>query len=914
MPNEYNDMMEEAESYLLMSAEKRNVKTDIDLENFLEDSKPLFQKPPYELTVVQYDSVKKNVKSKFWVTIAPGNVLTYKHKPWFTEAFNKSEKKFWKRYYKFMSFGRRPPAVLGEMDAFTNKVMDSCGDPSSYEPFHRHGLVIGDVQSGKTGTYIGLMCKAADVGYNVFIVLTGMSNNLRNQTQIRIDEGFIGFKSDNQGREKVGVGVIDPNTQAQSFTTILGDFKGDIAINASGTKIPIVLVVKKNSVILDKVFTNLDIDQNKKGQEKINYSLFLIDDEADNASINTREDSISTINSKIRKIMNLFTKSTYVGFTATPYANVLIDPEGISEDVGEDLFPAEFISCMPTPSNYIGPKDIFNPEGEYYETMLRNNEDMDKVLPSKHKNGTTLDHIPESLTDALDCYILTCAIRDLEGQGKEPMSMMIHSSRFKSTHESLLRAIEEEYYRVRGDITNYSSLPIKKAMENRTLIHLNNTWNREYSSFENEKYEWSDILKQLDNSLEKVRVFKINSDSDDSLDYYNHPDLRAIVIGGNSLSRGLTLEGLQTTYFHRISNQYDSLMQMGRWFGYKDNYAELCRIWTSKTNANWFSYIANATEDLKDEIRTMELLGKTPREFGLYVKQDIRGLYITSRNKMLHAGKEARFSSSGVVWDTSRIGVTPEIISINYWACENFLSCLPKETGPKKSDYGNTLWTDVDRKYILDLVDKFKFESLNDKPFSILRNTILSKDKLRIWDVAVQNGSSSNNSHHGVKDSLRRGYTTIISGDTVTYVELAQRMLISPTNTQEGLRPGSETEKDTVRYITKQFGENHKKKDGTPKTPNATAFLISDRKPLLLIYYLDLSEYNPNKNENPCVVDRLKELSNYFKKNRDEVPIGLAFCFPDWGNDGPSIIITNKVWNEIKAKESDKDSDMWEEM
>ena len=914
MANDYNDMMEMAESYLLMSAEKSNIKTDIELDNFLNKSETLFGMPPYEFTIAQYDSVKKRVKSKFWVTIVPGNILAYEHKPWFTEAFNESEKKFWKRYYRLMSLGRRPLTVLGEMDAFTNKIMDSCGDPSSYEPFNRHGLVIGDVQSGKTGTYIGLMCKAADVGYNVFIVLTGMSNNLRNQTQIRIDEGFIGFKSDNQGREKVGVGIIDPNTQAQSFTTILGDFKGDIAINASGTRIPIVLVVKKNSTVLDKVFTNLDIDQNKRGQEKINYSLFMIDDEADNASINTKEDSISTINSKIRKIMNLFTKSTYVGFTATPYANVLIDPEGTDENVGNDLFPAEFISCISTPSNYIGPKDIFDPEGEYYETMLRNNEDMDKVLPIKHKNGTTLNHIPDSLTDALDCYILTCAIRDLEGQGKEPMSMMIHSSRFKSTHESLLRAVEEEYYRIRGDITNHSSLPIERAMQNRTIKHLHDTWEREYSSFENGKYVWSEILRQLDNSLEKVRVFKINSESDDSLDYYNHPDLRAIVIGGNSLSRGLTLEGLQTTYFHRISNQYDTLMQMGRWFGYKDNYAELCRIWTSKTNANWFAYIADATEDLKDEIRTMELLGKTPREFGLYVKQDIRGLYITSRNKMLHAGREARFSSSGVVWDTSRISVIPEVVSNNYQACENFLSSLPVKTGPIESEYGNTLWTDVDRKYILDLIDNFKFETLNDKPFSTLRTIILSKDKLGVWDVAVQSGSSDNNSHYNVKDSMRRGYTTTLSGNTVAYIELAQRRLISPTNTKEGLKLGSETEKDTVKYIIKKFGEDHKKKDGTPKAPNANAFLISNRKPLLLIYYLDLSDYKPDKNENPYVIEHLKRLSDYFKMNRNEVPIGLAFCFPDWGDDGPSIVITNKVWNEIKAMETVDDSEAWEEM
>lgn len=907
MGSDITDLLDIAESYLLMSADKSNIETDVELDALLDGNKSLFYLPPYNFTNEQYEIVKNRVKSKYWVTIDEGKILSYEHKPWFIEAFNDSDKKFWKRYYKYMSLGKkRPPSVMGEMDAFTSKVMDSCGDPVSNESYHRHGLVIGDVQSGKTGTYIGLMCKAADVGYNVFIVLTGTSNNLRNQTQIRVDEGVIGFKSDNRGRERVGVGVYDSTTQALSFTSILGDFKGDNAINVSGTRVPIVLVVKKNSTVLQKVYNNLNIAQNKHGSDKIDYSLFMVDDEADNASINTKEDSVSTINSKIRMILNLFKRSTYIGFTATPYANVLIDPEGNDDGVGEDLFPANFISCMSTPSNYIGPKEIFCIDGIYHDIMVRNNEDMDKVLPVKHRNGTQLDHIPESLIQSMECYILACAIRDLEGQGNSPMSMMIHSSRFKSTHDSILRAIEEEYYRIRGDITNYSSLPEEQAMKNRTIRHIHETWLNEYSSYKECKYSWPDIMAQLDNSLEKVRVFKINSDSDDSLDYYNHPDLRAIVIGGNSLSRGLTLEGLQTTYFHRISNQYDTLMQMGRWFGYKDDYAELCRIWTSETNVEWFAYIANATEDLKDEIRTMELLGRTPSDFGLYVRQDIRGLYITSRNKMLHAGKEARFSSSGIVWETGRISVSSELVHRNYVACESFLSNIPSECGPSKSEFGNQIWRDVDRTNILSLLDNFYFEKLNDKPFSTLHNLILSKDKLSVWDVAIQSGSS-NNMHHNVHDSNKKTYTTIPTEGVVTYIELSQRKLISPTNTREGLDP------DRVDTIIEKYMREHKTKDGKPKSPDANAFLTSDRKPLLLIYYLDISNYNSTKDQNPDTIKKLEQLADYYKIHRKEVPIGLAFCFPDLGDDGPSIVITNKIWNEMRKAEVE-DSELWEEM
>ena len=898
-----SEMIEAAEMYLLMVADKMKVKTDIELNSLLNDYAGIFAQPPHCFTLAQYEIISKRVASKFNVNVVPGVVLSYEHESWFLDSFNTSEKKFWKRYRMHLNNNGRSPTVIGEIDTFTNKVLDCCGDPSSSQSFHRYGLVIGDVQSGKTGTFIGMMCKAADVKYNVFIVLTGMSNNLRNQTQIRIDEGFVGYRRDEhaQGR-RVGVGKLDPTTQAYPYTDGLTDFKGKISINPSVVNVPIVLVVKKNSTVLEKVYANLNIAQNTKGTDKIDYSLFLIDDEADNASINTLEDSVSTINSKIRKILNLFTKSTYIGFTATPYANVFIDPDAEADNIGDDLFPKDFVSCIPTPGNYIGPKDIFDVEGKYFTTMVRNNEDMNKCLSPQHKNGVVLSYVPDSLSDAVDCYILACTIRDLEGQSTEPMSMMIHSSRFIKTQTSIVESIADEYYRIRGDISNYSHLPVEKSMQNRTIKHLHDTWEKEYSTFGNGKYVWSEILNQLDNSLEKVQVFKINSESGDILDYNNHPDLRAIVIGGNSLSRGLTLNGLLVAYFHRVSTQYDTLMQMGRWFGYRDEYVDLCRVWISKFNAEWFSYIANATEELKNEVKTMELQGKSPRDFGLYVRQDIRGLRITSRAKMLHTGeKVVRFSSSAVVWDTSRVFVDKNHIHSNYDACEKFLKIISDSRyGPSPSDYKNVIWKKVPRSYIIDFVSAFAFDLHNDKPFETLTDVINSNEKMETWDVAIQSGSSERNSHYGLCEAKRTKFTTTLESDNITFVELAQRRLISPTNTQEGL------DKDIVEKITEDFGKNHKKKDGSPAAPDAKAFLTPDRRPLLLIYYLDLSYYCEDNSEEPYKIEKLTNLAKYFDENKALSPIGLAFCFPDLGpgeSNEPSIIITNKIWSRMQRTE-----------
>uniref|UniRef100_A0AAU6WLC0 Endonuclease n=1 Tax=Chryseobacterium endophyticum TaxID=1854762 RepID=A0AAU6WLC0_9FLAO len=280
------------------------------------------------------------------------------------------------------------PDTLNKMDNLTDDILDRLIRPGSNIPFDKRGLIVGHVQSGKTGNYIGLICKAADAGYRLIIVLAGIHNSLRSQTQLRIDEGFLGFdtqqaRSITQTTNRIGVGKIDPNLVAHSLTTneINGDFNRR-ASETSGINIrsndPIVLVIKKNASVMKNLLgwlaTRAETMEDGKKQIK-NLPLLVIDDEADNASINISKNYVSGINACIRSMLKLFEQSAYIGYTATPYANIFVkqytdeDVKGLDYNVhniplslGNDIFPKNFIVNIPAPSNYIGPEKIFGIE------------------------------------------------------------------------------------------------------------------------------------------------------------------------------------------------------------------------------------------------------------------------------------------------------------------------------------------------------------------------------------------------------------------------------------------------------------------------------------------------------------------------------------------------------------------------
>jgi len=361
MSNNYQVAIEICQSII---GRKASV-TDNEINAAIEKTKMLFS----EIDVVK---LKIDLLSMYSVKIDAFQILEGRERrePWLKDfnANKKSKWEFWTRYAEYLEKQKKfAPSVILQLDVLTDKVLDKLFNPQRSEiQISKKGLVVGQVQSGKTANYTGLICKAADAGFNLIVVLAGIHNNLRSQTQNRLDEGFLGFDTQYERAytinrtTKIGVGLIPgfENAIANSYTTSLekGDFTSR-ATNTAGFNFnapqPILLVVKKNASVLKRLYTWLQT----QGSDDIitNKSLLIIDDEADNASINTniKELDPTTINRNICRIISLFNRSAYVGYTATPFANIFIPQNE------EDLFPRDFIINIPAPTNYIGPEKVF---------------------------------------------------------------------------------------------------------------------------------------------------------------------------------------------------------------------------------------------------------------------------------------------------------------------------------------------------------------------------------------------------------------------------------------------------------------------------------------------------------------------------------------------------------------------------
>lgn len=250
-------------------------------------------------------------------------------------------------YEEFLRNEGWPPQMVQSLSDVTTRILGHLQDPlSEGTSWNRRGLVIGHVQSGKTANYTGLIARAADAGYKFIVVIAGIHNNLRRQTQQRIDEAFIGRSSDPEDRRNIGVGLAPGYPHPATLTNINEDFNKNTAAK-SGWKIndfskPIILIIKKNVTTLTALHKWLKA-LNAEGEDRISdVPMLLIDDEADNASINTNKEDLdpTRTNAMIRRILGLFAKSCYVGYTATPFANIFINPDAYGDDVREELFLA----------------------------------------------------------------------------------------------------------------------------------------------------------------------------------------------------------------------------------------------------------------------------------------------------------------------------------------------------------------------------------------------------------------------------------------------------------------------------------------------------------------------------------------------------------------------------------------------
>ena len=821
----------------------------------------------YPLTDDEYESVKKRLPENILHSIGYADTLRSRdsdhQQGWYKSSENDGF--FWNRYKSYLSKKWSQP-VIERLHKTTEDIMEDLGNPKSEAPFQRRGLLLGDVQSGKTATYTAICNKAADSGYRVIIVLAGMMENLRIQTQERLDAEFVGLDSKHTFDKKadssmrnipVGVGLVPPFVQDKRitrFTSVATDFKASViksnGLNLNDLNGTALFIVKKNKSVLTNLYEWLT-----KDEDVLNLPMLLIDDEADNASVNTNseEKNPTAINAAINKILRSFKQATYLGITATPFANIFIDPDLEADGAAKDLFPRHFLTLLPTPDNYIGADKIFGNgdednwnervDGVYTSSIIDiKNDEQEDFFVFKHKKelADILYDLPPSLCEAIKYFILVTAISDYRFDTKEHRTMMVNVSRFTDVQTKTAELIEEYIDQIKSDIENYAQLSIEQAMQINRICELKETWDK-YSLEDVSGIEWEEALKKyLFKAIRRIEVRSVNQKTGaKSLDYYNYKDtgMRVIAVGGNSLSRGLTLEGLCVSYFYRNTKMYDTLLQMGRWFGYRNNYDDLFKIWMGEDAVGWYSYITDAFNELKRELRNMARQHQTPEEFGLKVRQDPGALIVTARNKMRSGTPvSVPITLSNRMIETPRLWNDTNIIKANNKLCEDIISKINSMDQVERVHDEFTkaiIWKNVPKSAVLDLVKEYKSHPWNLNFQSSAIFDFIEKDiDLELWDVAVPFGSEED------------VYNLDMKNGEILPIKAEKRKILKDNSFGKMLRVNERHVRVGAGGCTK-IGLSKKeittlRKENSGKATDKT-YLIENRKPIALIHLLSNS-------------------------------------------------------------------------
>lgn len=875
----------------------------------------------------EIEYIKRDLQYQYQVRCSPGQSILndYEETKWYDECKADIEPKFWSRYKNYLidvsNFSPNVVNTLGD-DTLDEKLMNCLGNPKANGEFFRRGLIIGDVQSGKTSTYIGLMCKAADAGYKVFILLTGTIESLRRQTQERVEEGFIGINMSDENADgvRVGVGLDNKPLFAKAMTSRKRDFTGDIdtiADSFANNNQAVVFVIKKNTTTLQKLkkwLLKLNADSRT---QKINEPMLLIDDEADNASINTskHKEDPSKINKLIRELASVFTKSNYVGFTATPFANVFIDPETSEEMENADLFPEDFIVALPTPDNYVGATKIFSEDGMFHNQLIYIKDAGNEIADNwsfyyKHKKDWRGD-LPKSLTDAIYAFYIANTLRDLRGDNNKHRSMLVNISRFVAVqkyikekindiHDAAYRAIK---YNLTGKSTNLRDPIIKR-------IH--DIFEKYYSNIE---FKWIDIAKNMFKAIEPIKIRVVNSSkSSEKLIYPKKESLRVIAIGGLALSRGLTLEGLITSYFYRNTSTYDVLMQMGRWFGYRRNYEDLFRIWTAESSSEWYAEIAEATERLKRDMEVMRDKDLKPRDFGIRVRNNSNELQITSYNKMRNTTDE--YDANGFFGgsiETQYLEANAQKQIKNFKTIETLVndcivSGIPFERVECTCYKGRYMLQNVPKNSIKKMLKDLSVSPycLDFDPNQIARFLNECNDSsIDYFDVAFMDGAEDSKTVNIGGINLHRVVRNKCKIDSERKkINIGSRGKLSGPG--DGMVGIVDVEGKTVKDIIEQARENFKTAHNLPKDtktlPTDAWFeFVKDRKPLMMIYLMEVNLGDEQSNNHD-----FKELKKSMGKNIPFTAVMMGFPQNDeWSSMSFTKYKANKSYNYYELHKDD---------
>jgi hypothetical protein len=672
---------------------------------------------------------------------------------------------YWTKFEENLRVKGRNEIFINSLNKDTNRILKLMPSPKSNKSFTSFGMVIGDVQAGKTGNYSALINKAADLGYKLIIVLAGMTENLRSQTQKRLDEDFVGATSIAGERVKakefrVGVGKLEPHSD-KNVPFCITDKSKDFSTTATvrfkleSQNSPVVIVTKKNSSILTNILSWLPENETPT---------LIIDDESDNASVNTskEDDDPKAINRKIRLIISRCQKVTYVAYTATPYANIFIDPErqdSVDDQSGEDnkvemedLYPRDFIVALMAPPNYCGGDFFYSNDEEIDRHAISVKEiveDAEDYFPLKHKKDDPVLGLPLSLKTAIYEFYLAIAVKSLRRKRNiipsfdKHDSMLINVSRFTAYQNSVASLVE---IFIKQKI--HQRITMENEIAGSIWTILRDLYDRKYKNQTSIGETWEDIKDSLFDLSSKPHLLPevcvIHGQSADVLEYEDEPK-RYIAVGGFKLSRGLTLDGLVISYFYRRSIMYDTLMQMARWFGYRDGYKDLVRLYTTSECAEWYMHINEATKELKDYLIDMERLKLEPSMFGVKVKSTEEfALIVTAKNKM-QATIEMEVSTnySGKRRETFFVDSRRSVNEKN----KQYLFDLVRELDVTPEKMGNSenpngyLYKDISSRKILGLIKSIKMHRGNlwIRTGQLLNYLEQNADgKLRNWNLVLQ--------------------------------------------------------------------------------------------------------------------------------------------------------------------------------
>ena len=748
--------------------------------------------PDPRLTEEHYSLIEQKVNAEKIITSGTTSVLTTN-----TERKNLIQKSdlarcdyYWARFKNSLS-RKISRHVAKDLDDAVNRIVLQLPDPTQETAFLCKGLVIGDVQAGKTNNYTGLINKCADLGYKVIIVLTGVTEPLRQQTQKRLDADFIGLKSiadrNMKSHEFVGVG-LDSLTDDSRFPNSLTDNKLDFVRNNGrpipSEKNPVVVVTKKNYKVLDNILAWLD-SQRTNSSNQIPDPVLIIDDEADNASVNTADEDQDpkAVNLRIRRILNRFSKASYVAYTATPFANVFIDPDVTALDPDEDsdsselvdLFPSHFIVALGPPSNYCGGKFFYADDDTYNEETIfvrRYINDAESFIPLSHKSDLAPSAIPPSLKEALASYFVAAAIKDIRraSGALDPVrekydSCLINVSRFTAVQSDLKHPVEDYVDLLWEETsTGYETGLGYQAIQNVFKSH--------YKNVVGVKESWGQVKAAL-HDMERPEVITVHSKAKEELDYESPTGPKKIIaIGGFKLSRGLTLDGLVVSYFYRRSLMYDTLMQMARWFGYRDGYRDLLRLYTTSDARKWYWHITQASEELKADMFALE--GRMePKDFGIRVRSHEDALIVTAKNKMRSATEvNHKESFQNSAKESVFVDIRKNVNSQNLAVVEQFFTdkqelCRPYKSGPNPEDARFHIIENVSAEEGLKLLGDLDIHWGNKWARTDRLLAYLAKHSTRAfgrWDVAFQTSQNGKYSHEvipgklSIKSQKRRPY------------------------------------------------------------------------------------------------------------------------------------------------------------